>query len=248
MSEINVIKRNYKDMFLPSVMIILATALVFGGFYAIKAVNSDLICQISDVAGEETNPSVGRLICCLVYFALSITLVVVAGKIWKADQSKMLRTFAPAVLGGTLLWTAVGECSWHFGFNVLSDEGDVIFASFPRIESVQGIPFFVLTILIIVACFRRMSFPLATYILAFVGNWYGHLCMIAFYPVASAMGLKMELGQFYKISALVNAVLIAAAGVYLIAGKTKRTTKYLASIAIYVALGNILFGILMGET
>ena len=72
--------------------------------------------------------------------------------------------------------------------------------------------------------------------------------MIAFYPVASAMGLKMELGQFYKISALVNAVLIAAAGVYLIAGKTKRTTKYLASIAIYVALGNILFGILMGET
>ena len=183
-----------------------------------------------------------------VRFLLSIALVVVAGKVWRSDSGKMLRSFFPAVLGGTLLWTAVGECSWHFGFNVLSDEGDVIFASFPRIESVQGIPFFVLTILIIIACYRKMSFPLASYILAFVGNWYGHLCMIAFYPIAAAMGLQMELGQFYKISALVNAVLIAAAGIYLIAGKTKRTTKYLASIAIYVALGNSLFGILMGET
>ena len=99
-----------------------------------------------------------------------------------------------------------------------------------------------------IACFNKMSFPLASYILAFLGNWYGHLCMIAAYPVAKAMGCNMELGTFYKVSALINAIIIAVIGAVLIAGKSKRTTKYLASICIYVALGNVLFGIIMGET
>ena len=72
--------------------------------------------------------------------------------------------------------------------------------------------------------------------------------MIAAYPIALALGISMELGTFYKISALVNAVIIAVVGIGLIAGKTKRTTKYLAAVCIYVALGNMLFGIIMGET
>jgi hypothetical protein len=83
---------------------------------------------------------------------------------------------------------------------------------------------------------------------AFIGNWYGHLCMIAFYPIVMAMGFSMELSAFYKLSALINAVIIAAVGVFMIAAKTKRTTKYLAAVCIYVAIGNVLFGIMMGET
>lgn len=57
------LKRDYKDVFLPSLLLILATAAVMCGFYMIKAVNSSLICDIADVAGEETDPSIGRLIC-----------------------------------------------------------------------------------------------------------------------------------------------------------------------------------------
>lgn len=48
--------------------------------------------------------------------------------------------------------------------------------------------------------------------------------------------------------ALVNAVIIAVAGGFIIFSKTARTTKHLAAIGIYVALGNVLFGIIMGET
>ena len=166
MAETVSLKRNYKDMFLPSLMLILVTAVVFAGFYLIKSVNDRIICQITDVAGEETNPTLGRLVCCLIFFAVSMTLIILADRIWKKDNSKMLLTWIPATLGGTLLWTAIGECSWHFGFKVLNDEGDTIFASFPRIESIQGLPFFILGALVFVACFRKLTFPFASYILA----------------------------------------------------------------------------------
>lgn len=248
MDESLKMKFSYKDTFIPSIVMIFITALVFAGFYMVKSVNDNLICQITEVAGEETNPSVGRLICCLLFFSLSVVLVIIAEKRWKADSEKLLFTWSLAAMGGTLLWTSIGECSWHFGLNVISDEGAEIFASFPRIESVQGLPFFILSILIFAACYRKMSFPLASYVFAFLGNWYGHLCMIAAYPIAKAIGISMELGTFYKASALINALIILGVGIVLIAGKTKRTTKYMAAVCMYVALGNVLFGIVMGET
>ena len=248
MSDSVSIRKDNKDIFLPSIIIIFITAFVFAGFYLIKSVDNDLVCRITDVAGEETDPTMGRLIVCLTYFVSSLVLVTVADRRWKKDTDKLLLNWTLAVLGGTLLWTSVGECSWHFGLDVVSDEGTKMFASFPRIESIHGVPFFILGCLTFAVCFRKVSFPIASYMLAFLGNWYGHLCMIAAYPIAQAMGCRMDLAGFYKASALVNALVIAAAGVYLIAGKTRRTTKYMAAICMYVALGNVLFGIVMGET
>ena len=248
MSELSVSENSTKDLFLPSLMQLLVTAAVFAGFYAIKSVSNKLICQVADVAGEETDPTLGRLICCITFFVLSLVLVLLANRRWKATPDKMLLTFTMSILGGTLLWTSVGECSWHFGFNILTDEGADAFASFPRIESVQGLPFFLLCVLIFIAFVKKMGFPIAAYILTFLGNWYGHLCMIAAYPIAVALGSNMELPVFYRASALVNAGVIAAVGLSLITGKTKKTTKYLAAVCIYVALGNVLFGCVMGET
>ena len=248
MSELSVSKNDTKDLFLPSLLQILITGAVFSGFYAIKSVSNKLICQVADVAGEETDPTLDRLICCIIFFALSLLLVTVANRRWKAAPDKMILTFTMSILGGTLLWTSVGECSWHFGFNILTDDGADAFASFPRIESVQGLPFFLLCVLIFIATVKKAGFPLAAYILTFLGNWNGHLCMIAAYPIAVALGSDMELPVFYKASALVNAGIIAAVGLSLIAGKTKKTTKYLAAVCIYVALGNVLFGCVMGET
>ena len=227
-------KIDFRDVIFSSITIIFATAFVFGGFYFIKSLNNTLICQITDVAGEETT--------------LSLGLVVIAEKKWKTEESHMLVIWTMAVLGGTLLWTSVGECSWHFGFKVMSDEGDQMFTSFPRIECIHGIPFFILSVLLFVTCYKKFSFPVASYIFAFLGNWYGHLCMIAAYPIARAMGSNMGLAAFYKLSAIVNAVIIAVIGVVLLKGKTEKTTKYLASVCFYVALGNVLFGVMMGET
>ena len=248
MEQTHKLKLNYKDTFLPSLTLIFATALVFAGFYSIKSVSDHLICQIADVAGEETNPTLGRLICCLIFFSLSILLAILAGRRWRSVPDKMLLTWTMSVLGGTLLWTSVGECSWHFGLKVLNDEGISTFASFPRLESVQGVPIFILEVLLFIACHKKMSFPLSAYLLVFIGNWYGHLCMIAAYPVAMLIRSDLDLEVFYKASALINAIVIAAVGIKLILGNTKITTKYLAAVCIYVALGNLLFGCVMGET
>ena len=241
-------KRGLRDIVLPNIIMILTTALVFIGFYLIKSLSGDLICNISVVGGEETDPTLGRLIVCLSYLFFSVLMISVAEKIWKANEEKILLSWTMAAFGGTLLWTSVGECSWHFGLQVLSDEGVELFTNFPRIECIQGIPFFILSIMIFVTCFKKFSFPFASYLLSFIGNWYGHLCMIAAYPIARALGCKMELESFYKVSALGNAVVLAVIALYMIFGKTKRTTKYLAAICMYVALGNVLFGIVMGET
>ena len=72
MSELSVSKNDTKDLFLPSLLQILITGAVFSGFYAIKSVSNKLICQVADVAGEETDPTLGRLICCIIFFALSL--------------------------------------------------------------------------------------------------------------------------------------------------------------------------------
>ena len=242
------LKHNYQDYYVPSLVMVLITAAVFAGFYFVKSLNGSLICRIAEVAGEETEPTAGRLICCLLFLALSVSLIVLANIRWRKDDSKVLSNWALSALGGTLLWTSIGECSWHFGMRVVTDEGGELFTNFPRIESVQGLPFFFLAALLLVAGFKKLSFPVVTYVLTFLGNWYGHLCMIAAYPIAKLLGCTMDLAQFYKVSALVNAVLIAVAGGFIIFSKTARTTKHLAAIGIYVALGNVLFGIIMGET
>ena len=103
-------------------------------------------------------------------------------------------------LGGTLLWISIGECSWHFGFYVMSDEGETLFTNFPRIESIQGIPFIIITLLALAAAWKKAPFPLMSYALAFAANWYGHICMMGLYPIAMACGIETELPVFYRAS------------------------------------------------
>ena len=201
MRKVQDTKQIWKDRFLPSIMLIVVTAVVFAAFYFVKSLNDQMICQIAEVAGEETDPTAGRLICCLLFFAVSVSLAVIADRKWKAAPEKVMRCWLPAVMGGTLLWTSVGECSWHFGFHVMNEEGVLSYASLPRIECIQGIPFFILSVLLYAACCKKMGFPLAAYVLAFLGNWYGHLCMIALYPIARQLGTSMGLISFYKTSA-----------------------------------------------
>ncbi len=119
-----------------------------------------------------------------------------AARFRKKSPDQLALPWTLATLGGTLLWSSVGECSWHFGLNVVSDEGEIIFTNFPRIESIQGFPFMILTLLALVAVRKKAPFPLMSYALAFVGNWYGHLCMMGLYPIAMACGMKVELPVF----------------------------------------------------
>ena len=239
--------RKYSDCILPFLTLIAVTGLVVGGFYWIKSWNTSLIQPVAEVAGEETNPAAGRLICMAIYLMLSAALVVIAS-IREKKPDKNLSTWTLSVAGGTLLWNAIGESSWHFGFNVLSDEGAVSFANFPRIESIEGIWFFLILLAISFAIMSTSAFSLTAYLFTFLGNWYGHLCMIATYPVAVSMGTNLDMVTWYRITGFINFAILSLIGVAILIRGRKRTTKYLASICFYVAIGTLIYGTILGET
>ena len=240
--------RKYSDYILPFLTLIAVTVLAAGGFYWIKSCNTSLIQPVAEVAGEETDPAAGRLICFAIYLILSIALVVIASVREKKKPDKMLSSWTLSVAGGTLLWVSIGESSWHFGINVLSDEGAVSFTNFPRIESIEGIWFFLIILVISFAIIKTSDFSLTAYLFTFLGNWYGHLCMIATYPVAVSMGTNLDMVTWYRITGFVNFVIFTLIGVIILIRGRKRATKYLASICLYVAIGTLLFGTILGET
>ena len=239
----------HKDKWQPIVLMMLTTIIAMGAFYLIKSFDSTRFLPVTDVAGEKTDATIGRLITCVVLFFGSLTSVFFAGRFKKKSPDRLALPWTLATLGGTLLWVSIGECSWHFGFNVVSDEGEILFTNFPRIESVQGIPLMILTLLAIAAVWKKASFPLMSYALAFTANWYGHLCMMGLYPIALACGMKVDLPVFYRVSGLIHTFIFAAAGLFLILRKeTKREDRYFSAVLLYMALGTLMFGVMMGET
>jgi len=107
----------------------------------------------------------------------------------------------------------------------------------------------ILTLIAFGAARKKASFPLMSYSLAFAANWYGHLCMMGLYPIAMVCGMKVELPVFYRASGLIHTFIFAAVGLYLILRKeTKRENRYFAAVLLYIALGTLMFGVMMGET
>lgn len=71
----------------------------------------------------------------------------------------------------------------------------------------------------------------------------------ALYPIALACGMEVELPVFYRASGLIHTFIFAAAGLSLILRKeTKRENRYYAAVLLYIALGTLMFGVMMGET
>ena len=107
----------------------------------------------------------------------------------------------------------------------------------------------ILTLLALAAIWKKASFPLMSYSLAFLANWYGHLCMMGLYPIALACGMKVDLPVFYRASGLIHTFVFAAVGLFLIWRKEmKRENRYYAAVFLYIALGTLMFGVMMGET
>lgn len=239
----------HKDKWQPIALMILTTLIAMGAFYWIKSWNSTRFLPVMDVAGEETDPTIGRLITCVMLFFISLASVFFATRFGKTSPDQLVLPWTLATLGGTLLWVSIGECSWHFGFNAVSDEGEIMFTNFPRIESIQGIPLMILALLALAAMRKKASFPLMSYALAFTANWYGHLCMMGLYPIALACGMEVELPVFYRASGLIHTFAFAAVGLFVILRKgTERENRYFAAALLYIALGTLMFGVMMGET
>ncbi len=60
--------------------------------------------------------------------------------------------------------------------------------------------------------------------------------------------MKVELPVFYRASGLIHPFVFAAVGLFLILRKgAKRENRYYAAIFLYIALGTLMFGVMMGK-
>lgn len=247
------IKRAAKDGLLPFLMMCLTMGICIACFRLCKSVNEAEFLPIVDMAGEETNPTYGRLIWCIASFILCIVLTAIAGKmtqkdIIEPDRERLFLPWTLSVTAGTLLWQSLGESIWHFGLKSMNDEGESIYIAFPRIESLQGLPMFIVIAVLFFLMYGKVGFNVQSCLAAFLANWYGHIGMIATYPIVVTLGGSMEMATWHRVSGAVNMILFLALAVFLMfKGKTKRT-RYMSAAALFVAYGQLVYGVILAET
>lgn len=245
------IKNGCKNGLLPFLVMFVTMGLSIVVFRLFRAMNGTEIQPVMDVAGEETNPTIGRLIYMCLAFAASITLTAIAAHKIRTDKDKLMLPWVLGVTSGTMMWQSLGESSWHYGLHILNDEGEAAFVNFPRIESMQGLPFLILLMIFVTVLIikHELNFGIAAFFMSFIGNWFGHACMIGTYPIALMFNEQMPMVTWYRISGGVVAAITAVIGIWLaFSGKTERQTKYLSSIFFFIAYGCLLYGVILGET
>lgn len=78
----------HKDKWQPIALMILTTLIAMGAFYWMKSWNTARILPVVDVAGEETDATVGRLITCVTLFFISLASVILSGRFWKKSPDQ----------------------------------------------------------------------------------------------------------------------------------------------------------------
>ena len=205
------LKRATKDGLLPFLIMCLTMGICIVCFRLCRGINSTEFLPIADAAGEETNPTYGRLIWCIIAFVLCIVLTVIAGKTLHKDavtpdKERLLLPWSLSVTAGTLLWQSFGESLWHYGLYSMNDEGESIYVTFPRIESLQGFPMLIVIAALFFLMYGKIGFNIQTCLAAFLANWYGHIGMIGTYPIAVTLGSTMEMATWHRISGAINLV------------------------------------------
>lgn len=247
------IKRAAKDGLLPFLTMCVSMGVCIVCFRLCRNINTTEFLPIVDIAGEETNPTYGRLIWCIVSFILCIVLTMIAGKVTQKEliepeREHLLLPWTLSVTAGTLLWQSLGESLWHFGLNSMNDEGESIYITFPRIECLQGLPMFIFIAVLFFLMYGKVEFNIQACLAAFIANWYGHIGMISTYPIVVTLGSNMEMATWHRIFGAVNMVLCLIFAILLMfKGKTKRT-RYMSAALLFVAYGQLVYGVILAET
>ena len=219
---------------------LLVEVLAFGVcmvLFRVSVYHGKLLQDIKDVAGEETAPTVGRLIYFFVSLCLGIAAFFVSNFFDKKEKS--LLSFAFAFGSGVFFWQAFGETIWHFS------AGGV---NFVRIESVQSfpIPIVFAALLIALGFVKNKNFAIWVMLLSFACNWFGHYITIGFYPflepkVSWKIWANSISGVFGGLSVLLGFFLS------LFCSKNKKAV-YVSSMLIFIGLGVLYYGCINLET
>ena len=111
------LKRTLREGILPlleMVAVMIVTVLLFR---LIRNADGRFVQPSFNVGGDETDPSRGRLIYMIFAFIGSSVFTVYATILSKRSETgRGHGVWLCACAGGLLMWQALGECLWHFGF------------------------------------------------------------------------------------------------------------------------------------
>lgn len=243
------LRSSINDCLIPFIAMLGATAIWVYLFKFFRVMNPTVFQMVVENAGEETNATYGQLMYTMLSFTLCILITCISDKILisKGPQKLMLPWLLSAS-AGTCLWQCLGESSWHFGINIINDEGASEFINFTRIESVQGIPFLIVFVILYFVMKGKVSFAVQACLGAFIANWYGHVCLIGTYPIAVALGCNVDMVTWYRISGIVNGIIFFALGIGIMLSNKPKKDKYLSSYYLFISCGVLLCGTILGMT
>lgn len=233
-----------KDYFKPSkpskdqfIHLFIAFAIEIAAFGVCMALfrickTGSLLQESVDVAGEMTNPTVGRLVYCICSFWVAIGLVVLGSRLDKKGKTEI--SFGCAFGAGVFFWQSLGEGVWHFAING---------TNFIRLECQQSMPIAILFIILLFlyGFSKNKNFAIWTCLLSFATNYLGHFLTLGLYPFISSVA---DWKTFCITISCVAGVIAIILGTYLtLFCKKDKKTIYLASMLIFIGAAVIYFGI-----
>ena len=223
-----------KEYTIPFVIILAITAAGIAVFMFVIGLG-DTIAPVNQVFDEMTKPTVGRLIYVITSLVAFFVCAIIAARC--AAKEKIYWAFYLGFLAGMLLWQAIGEGAWHFGYLV-----DGNYVNFFCMESSGAlflvIPFAVLTAYLMKS--RVLNYGVLCTILSFLCNWYGHFILEGTYPYVSGY---FSVSTWYMICGLTVGTAITAAAMLLPILKFKDTKgRLLCSMLLYIGISVIAFG------
>lgn len=224
----------WKEFILPFLIMLGLTGIGIAVFMFTIGLGSN-IAPTSVICNETTKPTSGRMAYIIFSFAAFVVTAFLAEKFSK--QEKIYPAFYTGFLSGMFLWQAVGEGSWHFGYQLGES-----YLNFFRIES-AGSLFLVITFALFTGYVmknRLLGFGVLCTILSFLCNWYGHFVSEGTYPIVSGF---MSVSTWYATIGLSAGIIISAAAIILACKKFTDTKGHLlCSMLLYIGISIVSFG------
>lgn len=223
-----------KDFVVPFLIMLGITGVGIALFMFTIGLGGDIAPAVA-VGDEMSKPTVGRLIYLIISFIAFVVCAVLAESY--ARKERLFPAFYLGFIAGMLLWQAVGEASWHFGYDVRG-----AFSNFFRIEAPGSLLLVISFALLTAYLMRRRSlgFGALCTLSSFLCNWYGHFVSEGTYPLVAA---SMDVSKWYAISGLSVGIVLTAAAILLALRKYKDTRgRLLCSMLLYIGISVISFG------
>lgn len=207
-----------KDYVIPMLLQFFALVL-FMTMHRLSVGRGALLLERVQVGDEMSSPTLGRMLYMLFAFVMFFVTAYFANKISKTDSRKCtFASFGLGIASGTFLWQALGEDSWHFGFQ--TENG---LANMSQLESIPVV--FILVVFLIFLAYvvkqNTLSFGVGVTVCSFLCNWLGHYVSTATYTFVQA---ALEEKIWFMISGgVVGAILLIGSLLYLF--KNASTTK-----------------------